>query len=62
MEIKEISFATEWDKNLLIFTKKGFLHVVEHQKQKKTIEIDLKEKMDYFSLEQYGVFGNRTRT
>lgn len=37
LEIKDGCFLTEWDKNLLLFTKLGQMHVIEHQKQKKVV-------------------------
>ena len=59
LEIRDVSFLTEWDKNLLLFTKTGLMHVLEHEKSKRVLQVDLREKIDFFSMEQYGTISNQ---
>jgi hypothetical protein len=54
MNLKPICHISSWDKNLLYFTKNGYMYVYEYQKQKQMMEINLREKIDFYTLEQYG--------
>jgi hypothetical protein len=58
LEIKDVCFVCEWGKNIVLFTKSGLMYLMEHQKQKKVLDVDLREKVDFFSLEQYGSITN----
>lgn len=54
MSLPPICHVAKWDKNIVYFTKNGFMYVFEFEKQKQIMEVNLREKIDFYTLEQYG--------
>lgn len=53
-----MSYLTNWDENIILFTKEAKAFLYQNDNMKELSKIDLREKIDFYTMEIYGRVDN----